>query len=87
MQDAVGAQQQTTEEREEQRRPFADYDTLTVEQVHRRLDELTPAQLRHIETYERAHKRRRTVLDAVARRRAELDQQQAAGSSSGAAVR
>lgn len=87
-QDAIGAQQQTTEEREEQRRPFADYDTLTVEQLNRRLDELTPAQLRHIETYERVHKQRRTVLDAVARRRAELDQQEAAaGAGSGAAGR
>ncbi|MDO8210472.1 DUF892 family protein [Conexibacter sp. CPCC 206217] len=75
---AIGATQQTTEEREEQRRPFAGYDELTVEQVTRRLDDLTPAQLRHVETYERAHKQRRTVLDAVEHER------EHAGSGAGA---
>ncbi len=56
-----------TQEREEHRQPISDYDELTVEEVVGRLDDMTPAQLRHVATYERAHKRRRGVLDAVAR--------------------
>ena len=53
------------QEREEHRSPLPNYDELTVEDVTSRLDDLTPAQLRHVATYERAHKRRRGVLDAV----------------------
>jgi len=56
-----------TREREEHRQPLPRYDELTVEDVTRRLDRLTPAQLRHVATYERAHKRRRGILDAVER--------------------
>ncbi len=56
-----------TREREQQRQPLPRYDELTVEDVTRRLDRLTPAQLRHVATYERAHKRRRGILDAVER--------------------
>ena len=56
-----------TQEREEQRQPLPRYDELTVDEVARRLDRLTPAQLRHVHTYERAHKRRRGILEAVDR--------------------
>jgi ferritin-like metal-binding protein YciE len=62
---AVGVSR--TQEREEHRQPLPRYDELTVEDVTRRLARLTPAQLRHVETYERAHKRRRGILDAVER--------------------
>lgn len=62
-----------TEEREEQRSPLPDYDELTVEDVTKRIDRLTPAQLRHVATYERAHKRRRGVLEAVERRQQERE--------------
>ena len=70
-QDAVhGARSATgtlsdVQQREERRSPLPRYDELTVDDVTGRLDDLTPAQLRHVATYERAHKRRRGVLDAV----------------------
>lgn len=73
-QDAVHAARSATgtlsdrQEREEHRSPLPGYDGLTVEDVTSRLDDLTPAQLRHVATYERAHKRRRGVLEAVERR-------------------
>jgi len=60
-----------TREREEQRQPLPRYDELTVEDVTRRLGRLTPAQLRHVATYERAHKRRRRILEAVERHKQE----------------
>lgn len=75
--ETIDAPSETTEEREEHRRPFADYDEQTVEQIVRRLDRLTPARLRHVETYERAHKRRRGVLEAVERRAAEHERETA----------
>ncbi len=56
-----------TQEREEQRQPLPRYDESTVEDVVRQLSDLTPAQLRHVATYERAHKGRRGILDAVER--------------------
>ncbi len=59
----------TTQEREERRSPMPGYDELSVEDVTGRLADLTPAQLRHVATYERAHKGRRGVLDAVDHRR------------------
>ena len=65
MKGAVGTDR--TQEREEHRQPLPRYDELTVEDVTRRLERLTPAQLRHVGTYERAHKRRRGILDAVER--------------------
>ncbi|MDO8185436.1 ferritin-like domain-containing protein [Conexibacter sp. JD483] len=49
--------------------PLPGYDRLKVEQVVRRLDRLTDAQLRLVESYERGGKRRRGVLEAVERRR------------------
>lgn len=67
-----------TQEREEHRSPLPRYDELTVEQVLDRLGELTGAQLRHVATYERAHKRRRGVLDAVERLQEELEREKAA---------
>jgi len=56
-----------TQEREEHRQPLPNYDELTVEEVVRQLGDLTPAQLRHVATYERVHKDRRGILDAVER--------------------
>jgi ferritin-like metal-binding protein YciE len=73
-QDAVHAARSATgtlsdrQEREEHRSPLPDYDELTVEDVTAQLDELTPAQLRHVATYERVHKQRRGVLEAVEQR-------------------
>jgi hypothetical protein len=63
----------TTRQRERSRPPLPRYDELTVEDVTRRLDGLTPAQLRHVGTYERAHKRRRGVLEAVERQEQERE--------------
>jgi ferritin-like metal-binding protein YciE len=65
------------EEREETRSPLPDYDELTVDDVTRRINRLTPAQLRHVATYERAHKRRRGVLEAVERRQQEREREHA----------
>ena len=62
-----------TKDREEHRSPLSNYDELTVEDVTKRLDRLTPAQLRHVATYERAHKGRRGILDAVDRHEQERD--------------
>ncbi len=70
-QDAVHAARSATgtlsdvQQREERRSPLPRYDELTVDEVTGQLHDLTPAQLRHVATYERAHKRRRGVLDAV----------------------
>jgi ferritin-like metal-binding protein YciE len=81
--DAVHAARSATgtldglQEREEHRSPLPGYDGLNVEEVAARLDGLTPAQLRHVATYERAHKRRRTVLDAVERRKEEREREKA----------
>jgi len=55
------------EQHERRVSPFTGYDDLNVAQVTAKLPDLTPAQLRHVERYERAHKRRRGVLDAVER--------------------
>lgn len=66
-----------TQEREEQRQPFSGYEEMTVEDVTRRLDRLTPAQLRHVATYERAHKGRRGILEAVERRQEEHEREHA----------
>lgn len=57
-------------ENAEQQEPFDGYDRLNADTVVRRLDRLSPARLRQVETYERAHKRRRTVIEASERRRA-----------------
>jgi ferritin-like metal-binding protein YciE len=66
-----------TEEREEQRSPLPNYDELTVDDVTKRINRLSPAQLRHVATYERAHKRRRGVLEAVERRQQEREREHA----------
>lgn len=62
-----------TQQREERRSPLPRYDELNVDDITDRLAELSPAQLRHVATYERAHKRRRGVLDAVEHRRVALN--------------
>lgn len=54
----------------ERQEPFDGYDRLNADVVVRRLDRLSPARLRQVEAYERAHKRRRTVIEASERRRA-----------------
>jgi ferritin-like metal-binding protein YciE len=43
--------------------PIANYDDLTVEEVNRRVDRLSPADIRKVATYERNHKNRTGVLD------------------------
>lgn len=63
--DAVEAAAEATEQQE----PFDGYDRLNADIVVRRLDRLSPARLRQVEAYERAHKRRRTVIEASERRR------------------
>ncbi|HEX4806732.1 MAG TPA: DUF892 family protein [Conexibacter sp.] len=73
--DAAGPSR--TQEREEQRQPFARYDELTVEEITRRLDRLTPAQLRHVATYEQAHKDRRGIMEAVERQQEEREREHA----------
>jgi hypothetical protein len=50
--------------------PIRDYQHLTVPQVKRRLGDLGPSQLRRVESYERKHKNRKTLLDALRRARA-----------------
>jgi hypothetical protein len=47
--------------------PIKNYDGLTVPQVKRRLDDLDPREVRRIESYERKHKNRSTLLDALDR--------------------
>ena len=47
--------------------PLDDYDKLTVDQVKRRLDDLAPRELRRIESYERKHKNRSTLTEALDR--------------------
>lgn len=64
--DAAEAAAEATEQQE----PFDGYDRLNADTVLRRLDRLSPARLRQVEAYERAHKRRRTVIEASERRRA-----------------
>jgi hypothetical protein len=45
--------------------PIDGYDELTVAQVAKRLDGLTPAQLRRVRDYERSHANRKGVLEAI----------------------
>lgn len=47
-------------------RAIPDYDTLSASQVVRRLDGLTPPELRAVVRHERAHRSRRTVLHRAA---------------------
>jgi polyhydroxyalkanoate synthesis regulator phasin len=48
--------------------PITAYDDLSVRQVDRRLEELSPAQLRKVRDYERRNKSRKGVLQAVERK-------------------
>jgi ferritin-like metal-binding protein YciE len=43
--------------------PIANYDELNVEEVNRRVDRLSPADIRKVATYERNHKKRTGVLE------------------------
>jgi hypothetical protein len=45
--------------------PIAGYDQLSARQIVDRLDDLTPAELAHVEAYERANRRRQTVLGRI----------------------
>jgi polyhydroxyalkanoate synthesis regulator phasin len=47
---------------------IAGYEDLTAKQVQERLDGLTPAKLRQVRDYERAHANRKTVLRAIDQR-------------------
>lgn len=47
--------------------PLDDYDKMTVDQVKRRLDDLAPRELRRIDSYERKHKNRSSLLEALDR--------------------
>lgn len=48
--------------------PIEDYQHLTVAEVKRRLGELSKRDLRRIESYERKHKDRKTVVQAIEQR-------------------
>ncbi len=45
--------------------PIAGYDQLSARQIVDRLDALTPAELAHVEAYERSNRRRQTVLGRI----------------------
>jgi hypothetical protein len=47
--------------------PIKDYDGLTVPQVKRRIEDLGPREVRKVESYERKHKNRSTLLEALDR--------------------
>ncbi len=47
--------------------PIEDYDTLTIEEIGPRLDALSKRELRQVAEYEREHKDRQGVLEAVER--------------------
>jgi hypothetical protein len=47
--------------------PIDDYDRLTVDEVRRRLRTLGPAEIRRVRSYERRHKNRSTLLEALDR--------------------
>jgi len=48
--------------------PIAGYDDLNVAEVRKRLGGLSPAQLRAVRDHERAHAKRKTVLEAIERK-------------------
>jgi ferritin-like metal-binding protein YciE len=45
--------------------PIANYDNLNVDEVNRRVDRLSPAEIRRVATYERANKKRTGVLEHI----------------------
>jgi hypothetical protein len=47
--------------------PIDDYDRLTVDGIWRRLRTLEPAEIRRVRSYERRHKNRSTLLEALDR--------------------
>ncbi len=50
--------------------PLAEYQHLTISQVSSKIQHLSKRELRTIETYERAHKKRKGVLQQIERRKA-----------------
>lgn len=66
---------ETREARAEDRRgespdsdlPIKNYDQKTVQQIEGRLDDLSPEELEEIEEYEREHRSRKTLSDAIDR--------------------
>jgi polyhydroxyalkanoate synthesis regulator phasin len=48
--------------------PISAYDQLTVRQIERRLQELSPAQLRKVRDYERSNKARKSLLSSLDRK-------------------
>jgi hypothetical protein len=50
--------------------PIEDYQHLTIPQVRSKLQSLSKGELRKVESYEKKHKNRKGVLDAIDRRRA-----------------
>jgi polyhydroxyalkanoate synthesis regulator phasin len=48
--------------------PITAYDQLTVRQIERRIQELSPAQLRKVRDYERSNKARKSLLSALDRK-------------------
>ena len=48
--------------------PVAGYEELDAREATRRLADLSPAELRRVRDFERAHRNRKTVLRAVERR-------------------
>ena len=48
--------------------PITAYDQLTVRQIERRVQELSPAQLRKVRDYERSNKARKSLLSALDRK-------------------
>lgn len=64
--EAAGASEGSArrEAREDGRRlPVEDYDRLSVEEISRRLEGLTADEVRELKTYERAHKKRASLLE------------------------
>lgn len=51
--------------------PIADYQTLTIREIEKRLGELSKGDLRKIDKYERGHKNRATLLGRIGKAMAE----------------
>lgn len=54
--------------------PFPDYRRRTAEELVKRVRQLPEEKLGELEQYERAHKGRKTILEAVRRRREQIAQ-------------
>lgn len=49
--------------------PIDNYDNLTADQITSKLDKLSDSQIKQIESYERKHENRKTLLQTLERRR------------------